>query len=475
MVKRDKADYRYDKKKSLSYKDSEAKRYNVETKLDEISDRSGVSLETLKTEFEEIINLDFIQFQSKLERKRYAIAQLRAKYIQGASIPKYQPSKAKGTPEYIAAQKKKREERMFSHRKTHPEMYDEQGNPIGYSVRAERVGVDQQKPEYPEFEEDPIEREITVTKHELRQEPKTDIGEKDTQTMHDPTIEKKKVRMSKKNMVWIEDENMALGGYYVRENVKRKPLVRTIGRGKNKREIPMKDVKRIPMAQPSIHPSGNFGGGGKLIKVFGGGPKSQILRKADFEDVDYLKRMGLTVTGAKTNPKVKDRWYSDSGDILNITEFPIEKKKTAQQRREPFTQKDANTGALRFLALGWGKNTMEFSMRDIPGVVDQVRKCAICQRPDWQFDYGDPSAFNRQKKTCSSCSERRIIKPRKQIRGGREVSIPFEFEWDYSTIGQMITPSRMNKRRKVRSNHVQMFLRKVFAVDETGKYPVGWW
>lgn len=385
----------------------------------------------------------------------------------------YDPSKVKGTPEYIAAQKKKREEQMFSHRKTHPEMYDEQGNPIGYSVGAEKIGVDQQKPEYPDFEEDPIEGEITVTKHKLRQEPKTRIGEKDTQTMHDPTIETKKVRMSKKNMVWVEDENAALGGYYVRENVPRKPPMRTIGRGKNRRDIPipMKDRQHIS----SVHPGGNFGGGGKFVKVFGGGPKSQVLRKTDLEDVEYLKRLGLTVAGAKTNPDVKERWYSDSGDILNITEFPIEKKKSAQQRREPFTQKDVNTGALRFLSLGWGKNTMEFSMRDIPGVVDQVRKCSICQRPDWQFDYTDPSAFSRQRKTCVRCAEKRIIKPRKQIRDGQEVSIPLEFEWDYATIGQMITPSRMNKRRKVRPNHVQMFLRKVFAVDETGKYPVGWW
>ena len=64
----------------------------VETKLNEISNRSGVALETLKTEFEKIINLEFVvaQFQGEPERKRYAIAQLWAKYNQRAPIHEYQ-------------------------------------------------------------------------------------------------------------------------------------------------------------------------------------------------------------------------------------------------------------------------------------------------------------------------------------------------------------------------------------------------
>ena len=44
-------------------------------------------------------------------------------------------------------------------------------------------------------------------------------------------------------------------------------------------------IKRTAMVDPTIHPMVDFGGGGKMVKVFGGGPKSQIIRKADFEDV----------------------------------------------------------------------------------------------------------------------------------------------------------------------------------------------
>ena len=64
----------------------------VETKLKEISTRSGVVLDTLKEEFEKIINLEFVvaQFQGEPERKRYAVAQLWAKYNQRAPISEYQ-------------------------------------------------------------------------------------------------------------------------------------------------------------------------------------------------------------------------------------------------------------------------------------------------------------------------------------------------------------------------------------------------
>jgi len=386
----------------------------------------------------------------------------------------YDPSKVKGTPEWEAAQKKKKDEKLFSHKKTHPEMYDKDGKPIPYSTAVKKLEEahhsdhpEQKTPDYPDMaDEDP---EITIEERKLEQKAKT--GTKDDplegKSMEEVTFETKTKKIPSKDLVWIEDDAYEAGGYYVRENIKR---------GKYKAVHAKRGpvIKRTAMVDPTIHPMGDFGGGGKMVKVFGGGPKSQIIRKADFEDVGYLKSMGLTITGAKTNPKVKDRWYSDSGDILGISEFTIEQRRTANEDRESFVQLDKNTGDPRFLTLGFGNNSMQFSMKDIPGVVDQVRRCRVCQRPDWQFDFGDPGSFKRQKSTCAKCAEKRIIKPRKQIRNGQEVSIPFEFEWDYATIGQMITPSRMNKRKKVRPNHVQMFLRKVFAVDERGRYPIGY-
>lgn len=64
----------------------------METKLNEISNSSGVASETLKEEFEKIINLEFVitQFQGEPERKRYAIAQLWTKYNKRAPIHEYQ-------------------------------------------------------------------------------------------------------------------------------------------------------------------------------------------------------------------------------------------------------------------------------------------------------------------------------------------------------------------------------------------------
>ena len=70
---------------------TEIKEY-VETKLKEISNRSGAALPTLQEEFEKITNLEFVraQFQADEERSRYAIAQLWAKYNQRAPISEYQ-------------------------------------------------------------------------------------------------------------------------------------------------------------------------------------------------------------------------------------------------------------------------------------------------------------------------------------------------------------------------------------------------